>query len=530
MNKAELLTAMRDPRFRIEEADLYWIVSKTKDERGRNLSKFEPFKPFPHQKLLNQKIFGEGARRILVPKARRMGFSTDINITQLDLCLNNPDFHSRIVDMSEDDAKDKLVNRVTRAWHRLNESIETGINLVGSGSSKELSWTNGSRFTASISGRGGDAAQFLHVSELGPIDYKDPKRADEIIDGAFPAADGGIIVVESTAKGPTGHFKRLCDNAMAVQRDERTQDDWEVLFFAWWMDPRHTMEGRESRISKETHEYCEWVEAQQSINLNWKQRLWYHVTAETVGTMKYEYPSIITECWEAPIEGAIYAEDINKARSTERVGKFPYERRYPVYTIWDLGGPRNTRCIFFQLIQGEIRIIDAIAGGHDTTTGVDGPREPQDWADALRGRGYSYAKHILPHDGNTLHYAGKTFKDELMGAGIANVEFMERQTRNDPWARINPTWGIFDRFTFNTVNFGVETLLNHLSCYHTKTESDGQTVKEIPHHDWSSHYAEAFSAIVEAEERNFCSRHAGSANNSGRPKRKPQIRKYNPYG
>ena len=512
---------MRYPRYRLEEAEIYYIVAKLKDAEGRPINKFMPFRPFPHQQKLNERIFNNGSRRILVPKARRMGFSTDINIAQLDFSLNNPDFHSRIVDMSEDDAKDKLVNRVTRAWDQLDSLIDTGLTLnIRSG--KELSWSNGSRFTASISGRGGDAAHFLHVSELGPIDYKDPKRSNEVINGAFPAADGGIIVVESTAKGPQGNFKRLCDMAMAIPPEERTIDDWEVLFFAWWMDPRHIQAGSMSRIKDETHEYLDFVEREENITLSMPQRLWYQVMSDTVSEMKYEYPSMLIECWEAPIEGAIYANDINKARAQGRVGSFPYLPRNPLFTIWDLGAPQNTRCIVFQMLQGEIRIVDAIHGGTEASTQIEGPYKPFEWVDELDKRGFLRAKHILPHDGDVTQYTGTTFKQELMSAGLKDVTYMQRQAAKDPWARINPTWGNFERFTFNEKAVGVKILMNHLSCYHTKTESDGMTVKAVPHHDWASHFSEAFSAIIEAEERGFCTRFT-IGQNSGKVNKRSKV-------
>ena len=519
---------MKDPLWRIEESKLYWIVTKEKDRHLRDVSRFAPFKPFPHQKRLNRAIYRDGYRRLLIPKARRMGFSTDINMCQYDACLNNENFHSRIVDMSEDDAKDKLVNRVGKAWEKLSSMVDTGLETVVN-SSKEISWTNGSRFTASISGRGGDAAQFLHVSELGPIDFKDPKRADEVIDGAFPAADGGIIAVESTAKGPLGHFKRLCDTALEVPPEERTALDWYVLFFAWFEDPRHRAKGRFARVSKETNDYLDYVERERGITLDDEQRLWYHLTSETSANVKYEYPSLLEECWEAPIDGAIYAEDINKARSEGRVGTFPYSPSLPVFTIWDLGGPRNTRCIFFQLLHGEIRIIDAAMGATEGATRLDGPREPGDWAQLLREKGYNYGAHLLPHDGSITEYGGLTYKEQLERAGLTGIRLMPRRRPNDHWQYINPTWSDFKRFIFNKANPNVEVLLNHLSCYHTKTLSDGLTINKIPNHDWSSHFAEPFSMITTMIEQGYCGSTVGSGMPS-RARRKPQMAKYNAYG
>lgn len=501
MNRDQLSESLKDPRFRLEKSGLYWIVTKKQDIRGRRKSDFEPFKPFDHQILLNKHLYDKGITRLLVPKARRMGFSTMINLAQLDSCLNNLDFHSRIVDMSEDDAKDKLVNRATKAWNQINDTIETGIETI-THSGKELSWTNGSRFTASISGRGGDAAQFLHVSELGPIDFRDPARADEIVDGAFPAADGGIIVVESTAKGPQGHFKRLVDEALEVPKADRTQEDFWVLFFAWFDDPRHAISGNFDRIKPDTKKYLDDVERKAGVKLSPEQRLWYQITKARSKNIRYEYPSLLEECWEQPIEGAIYASKINRAREAGRLGQYRYDARYPVFTIWDLGAPQNTRCIMFQAIAAEIRIINAIAGGYDTNHKVMGPEDPSEWAKALNETGYNFNGHILPHDSKHKNSSGRTFYNDLADAGLKNLRIMAK--RDDAaWQRINSTLGAFDRFVFNTENPNVGVLINHLSCYHTETLSDGVTIKDIPKGDWASHYSDAFGAIMEAEERGF---------------------------
>ena len=522
----ELAKSFKDPEFRLNIAQIYHIVSKGKDNKGRDRSKFEPFIPFPHQQRLFNSIYKQQNRRILIPKARRMGFSTAINLSQLDFCLNKKDFHSRIVDQSESDATDKLVNRVQKAWDYFDGRFQTGLKTTAK-SASEVKWNNGSRYTATISGRGGDAAHFLHVSELGPIDFKDAKRADEIIDGALPAADAGIIIIESTAKGPLGHFKRLVDNALEVPVEDRTEYDWEVLFFAWQDDPRHVLSGKATRVRKKTNEYLDYIESKIEKKLSLEQRIWYQVTSEKTANMKYEYPSILSECWEQPVEGAIYAHLINEARSEGRVGKFPYDSRLPVYTVWDLGSPENTRCVFFQQVMGEIRIIDACMGGYDETLKLDGPRKPSDWAEMLRERRYGYGAHILPHDGNITQYGGSTFQQDLTRLGITNVRVMPR-VKGAVWSRINQTHEAFERMVFNTEAPGVEVMIKHLSMYHTKTESDGITVKEVPHHDYSSHYADAFSAIQEAIDKGYTYGGSGYKGDKAR-KRKLRTKTYSAY-
>jgi len=503
--KQSIIDRIKDPRWRIEQANIYHIQTKER-VNNRDVSQWKPFRPFGHQKRLNQKIITEGCRRVLVPKARRTGISTGINMIQLDACLNIPNFHSKIVDQTQSDATDKLVNRVQKAWEYMEDTYgDMGLVRSSTWNQSALKWSNGAMFTADTSGRGGSAVNFLHVSELGPIDFDDPKRADEIIDGAFPAADGGIIVVESTAKGPLGHFKRLCDNANSIPESDRTPDDWVVLFFAWHDDPRHSREGKYSRISSKTHEYLDHVQDEIGKKLTNQQRLWYHVMSETSSKVHYEYPSLLEECWEQPIEGAIYANLINKARGDGRMGKYLHEGMLPVYTLWDLGGPANTRCVFFQLINGEIRIVDAQMGGINKFGEhvMQGPETPADWMSLLSSKPYNYGAHILPHDGNIKQYHGQSFQTDLQKAGVQNVQRLQRR-KGAVYERINETSSEFHRFVFNTDCENVEVMIKHLEVYHVKKATDGVTVKELPHADFSAHYADCVSGIVEAINAGKC--------------------------
>ena len=534
---------VHDPLAMLEDSYLYQIVTKEVEERvnrfgqkvQEHISNFEPYLPFPHQHVLHRKIYVEKKRRILIPKARRMGFSTAINMVQLNQCLRNGNFHARIVDRKADDASEKLVQRVLKSWEHIAKNVRSNLKLVKD-SKKELAWTNGSRFTASISGRGTEAVHLLHVSELGPIDAEDPIRSDEIMNGAMKGADGGVIVVETTCKGPIGNFYNLVKKAQEVPEKYRTADDWEVLFFAWWMDPRHRTVPKYAedfrRISPEVHKYCDKIQDLIQRKIDQEQRLWYEVTKISTPDMRYEYPSLLEECWEVPIEGAIYAKRINRSRGAGKVGDFGWVRNYPVYTIWDLGAPENTRCIFFQLIQGQIRIIDAATGGFGPDAKLDGPSEPYEWIRLLKKeKDYNYGAHILPHDGSIRQYDNLTYEDHLAKGGLSDIKVMDRATR-DPWKRINDTYGHWEQFCFNSKDPQVDNLVNHLSAYRTQKKADGQSVKNDPLKDWAAHYADAFSAITEAIDRGFCSpgRWKHPIDKLTTKKRKPQMLNYSMWG
>jgi len=56
-------------------------------------------------------------------------------------------------------------------------------------------------------------------------------------------------------------------------------------------------------------------------------------------------------------EGSFYGDKLAEARKAERVGNYPHEPTYPVYTFADYG-TMYTAAIFVQFIHGRIRIID----------------------------------------------------------------------------------------------------------------------------------------------------------------------------
>ena len=499
-DRTELLA---NPLFRLLHGGMYNIIPSDDDKLlgGEN---WVPFKPYDYQSKLLKEVIKRGVKRVLIPKARQMGFSTLINMYQLDQCIWNSNYHSRIVDQNKEAAEEKLVDRCSRAWDHYSETFQSDLKLDTSNNS-ELKWNNGSRLTASKSGRGG-TVDLLHVSELGWIDFLEKKRSDEILDGAFRTARKGSIFVESTAKGPVGNFYDLCKNAlekMAHPEDMTDRDFW-LFFFAWHDDPRNMVSGKFSRISKATDDYIDHVEEElKSLRIFKKigreQRLWYQIEKETSAYIEHEQPSLLSECWGQKIEGAIYADSINKGRSEGRVGKFPHRADMPVYTIWDLGAPENTRCVFFQKIMGEFLIIDAAMGGYDEENEIDGPREPADWGQLLRSKGYHYGAHILPHDGTNASIGGVSFKTLLQRAGLNNIVTLRRRQDAEN-LRISETLMLFNRIYFNTEIVGVKTIVSHLERYHRKKQLDGLTVKDKPEHDFSSHFADAFSSIKQADD------------------------------
>jgi phage terminase large subunit len=197
---------------------------------------------------------------------------------------------------------------------------------------------------------------------------------------------------------------------------------------------------------------------------------------------------IIQQEYYCSFEGAIYGSyygDILK-RNADSYGKYPYDAGYPVHTLWDLGISDSMAIWFIQFIQKEIRIIDSYenqnyALGH--------------YASVLQGKGYQYAMHHLPHDGNKRQLtAGEraiTVQQQLKDLGVYPVKIHE--ARHDIYGAIQRVRSILPRCRFNaeTTADGYEALKQ----YRRDWDEGRQVFKNTPRHDWTSHYADAFSIL-----------------------------------
>lgn len=88
-------------------------------------------------------------------------------------------------------------------------------------------------------------------------------------------------------------------------------------------------------------------------------------------------------------EGTYYGEQLAEARRQDRIGDYPHDPRYPVYTFSDFGD-HWTASIFVQFIQGMIRII----GEYWDYEGKGAPL----WSNVLDSKKYTYMDHIAGPD------------------------------------------------------------------------------------------------------------------------------------
>lgn len=476
--------ALGDPVWRI--ANLYTIYDKKSQA-------FVPFRPKPEQQIIIWDLFVRGIKNLIIPKARQIGFSTLLALIALDMVLWQSGAKAALVDKTKDDGMKKMQDIVRVAWDRLPEPVralfgEPVLNHTEFGVHLDYVDTDGwSRFRVEKSGRG-DALVFLWVSEWGTIQFEEPKRSLEIRTGGMAAAEGGIRVIETTWKGGEGGdvwpYVEMALSKPDPEKDPAT--DWYIRFFPWWVEPTYSLTAT-GTVRPHIAAYLDAKAGEITAALGRPfvftdgQRAWYDRREAEFGLfVKREYPTTLEECWEAPVEGAVYADLYAQALAEGRVFAHAYVPGVPVFTLWDLGSPENTVVWYCQHVGGQVRFVDC-----DTKLWMTTAQR----VEHMRGKGYAFSKHYLPHDATSMKTSVLTFRGELVAAGLEGTVVVPRT--KDIELGINRTRILFPAFVFDPVKCaeGVKAV----KAYHRHPERHDVV------HDWASHAADALKVLAEAE-------------------------------
>lgn len=193
------------------------------------------------------------------------------------------------------------------------------------------------------------------------------------------------------------------------------------------------------------------------------------------------------ECsFEAAILGAFYGVEMRQATEAGRIRAVGRDASLPVHTAWDLGYRDDTAIWFYQVVRGEIHIIDYYAISGESLEGIAG---------VIAGKGYRYGKHHLPHDARakTLAAAGKSIVEQLAGllGGMANLRIVPDLSVQDgiQAARLMLPRCYFDA---DKCRDGIEALRQ----YQREYDEDKKAFRQTPRHDWTSHPADAFRMLA----------------------------------
>lgn len=229
------------------------------------------------------------------------------------------------------------------------------------------------------------------------------------------------------------------------------------------------------------------------VQANWKDNpFWTSVLEEERQLELSRYPERYAHTYEGDyagaFEGAYFAELLNAAKLSGRIGVVAADPLLPLRAYVDIGGSGANADAFtiwiVQFVGQEIRVLNY----YEAVGQVLGHH--LNW---LRTNGYENVDIVLPHDGvNENNITGKRYEDHLRDAGFS-VRVVKNQGRGAASQRIEAVRRLGPKMWFNEAT----TLPGRraLGFYHEKRDEQ-RNVGLGPEHDWSSHAADGFGLMA----------------------------------
>lgn len=450
-----------------------------------------------------------------VLKARKLGFSTLIEMLNLDDLLFTGNLTAGIVDKGMDDAVKKL-KMVKTAYDNLDngdlhpetwkigKQIKRAIPIIRS-STEELEFANKSIFYCGVSLRGGTTNR-LHVSELGATAITAPKKAQEIVNGAFNAfTPGNRCDIESTHEGGrVGIHYNLLRKCMAHEDTQLTEVDFRFHFFAWWQDPRYVLH-QDFPIRPEILEYFFRLTKETGKVFTHGQMLWYDRKQAVQGHgMKKEFPSTPGEAFEAIADNAIYGRQMADLRAAGRICDFGLHAQLPIFTFSDIGLSDYLSTWLIQPAGLYFLVLDWME--HQ---GLPGSKLNDKMLLWERKWDKPIAAHFMPHDADRRSpNDGESYRTALEKGGMKNIVIVPRTP--DVWLGIGYTRDVLPHCWFHKTNCDTPRVHNGeehpsgvacLEGYQLDVSATGNTLRELPKHDAFSHSSDGFRTFGEAWRR-----------------------------
>jgi hypothetical protein len=193
-----------------------------------------PFRPRQQQLQIIDLIYRQGCRRVIILKARQLGFSTLLGVVCADRLCFGMGQQISLIDQTLEDARQKLRDITLVAYESLDPALKKELPITRSNTGElAVKFTRheeakSNTMFAGTHARGG-ANSFLWVSEWGVIQATDLARSEEILTGALPSVGDGVCVVETTWRGGrNGHLWSLVKSALETPeaRRDRSTGAW----------------------------------------------------------------------------------------------------------------------------------------------------------------------------------------------------------------------------------------------------------------------------------------------------------------
>ena len=417
--------------------------------------------------------------------------STLAVLDMLDDTLFTPNLATGIVSYSLEHAQHIFKRIIGHALDTFPEELKHLLGIEGR-SAREISFNNGSFLRVDTTLRGSTYQNVL-VSEFGKTCARTPGKAEEVITGTLNTVPtDGKIVIESTGEGMDGFFAEMCLTADHHKGEKLSLLEFELLFFPWYEEKTYLLH-EPVDYEVELTDYFNEIEEDTSIKISQPQRNWYAIQSKVLGDkIKQEFPSTVQEAFLSRSDAYYFAEYIERAYKENRcLHTSLHDPLEPVYVAMDIGVNDLTVIIFFQVVHGEIRIIDHYA---DNNKGVDFYAQH-----LLQERRYLYHTIFLPHDAvkrDPLDVV-KSYDSEFKKLFSGTHTKFHVLRRTDKQELIHFAKNKFNRCVFNLQK--TKPLLDNLSKYRKRWhELTGQYLEEPQPKQLPGHYADAFQYAMQA--------------------------------
>lgn len=293
--------------WRIE--NLYYIITKDGTKTLFKLNRAQ--RDFVTRYLYAPKPY----KKLIILKARQLGFTTLISLWFLDEIIFNPNTEALQIAHTLKDAGELFNRKISFAIKNLYSCV-LDLLVMSQKSAKKIQFEyedeaggkSISSFTVSNSGRSG-TNHLLHISELGKLAKLYLGRAEEIVTGTLPSVPAnGTAIIESTAEGQSGLFWELYSKSMkrrALITPEMSSIEFYPVFYNWTWDDEEIERtiAQTGIIPIAAMKECEidWTEYQEEHSLSPKELSFYYAKFmalnEDIDKLHQEYPTTEMEAF-----------------------------------------------------------------------------------------------------------------------------------------------------------------------------------------------------------------------------------------
>ena len=313
--------------------------------------------------------------KVIILKARQMGFSTVTEAVMTSLCMTNF-FRSALVVAHISDSSTHIFDMCKRYYENLPKGLKP---MLKYSNAKELRFENPnktdddskkglrSNIRVATAGQGGlgrsNTFNYIHCSELAFWEEQDGQTVADQMNGllqTLPQHGFSMLVIESTANG-YNYFKNLWD--MAVKGDS----DMIPLFVPWFEMEEYRLPYHGEILSDEEKEMKRTYDLDDE-QIMWRRNAIRNLCGNDIMKFRQEYPSNPEEAFILSGSPVFNTEIVmNRIQELE---KEPPKKRIGMFT--EQGN-------FYECDDGYVTIYEEPKFGHTYSSGADTAGEGSDW-------------------------------------------------------------------------------------------------------------------------------------------------------